>query len=71
MDNVRCLCECNRGGFCGGCGHAGCGGRRQASEADDAQAEAIRHIVDASPPLAEEDAKRLRALLGHDDPEND
>lgn len=23
-----CSCECNRGGFCGGCGHAGCGGRR-------------------------------------------
>lgn len=24
-----CPCACNRGGFCGGCGHAGCGGRRQ------------------------------------------
>lgn len=23
-----CPCECNRGGFCGGCGHAGCGGRQ-------------------------------------------
>lgn len=23
-----CLCVCNRGGFCGGCGHAGCGARR-------------------------------------------
>src|SRR5690348_7742079 len=23
-----CPCECNSGGFCGGCGHAGCGGRR-------------------------------------------
>lgn len=23
-----CPCECNRGWFCGGCGHAGCGGRR-------------------------------------------
>lgn len=22
-----CTCECNRGGFCGGCGHAGCGRR--------------------------------------------
>jgi len=22
-----CPCECSRGGFCGGCGHAGCGGR--------------------------------------------
>jgi hypothetical protein len=22
-----CGCECNSGGFCGGCGHAGCGGR--------------------------------------------
>jgi hypothetical protein len=22
-----CPCECNHGGFCGGCGHAGCGGR--------------------------------------------
>lgn len=22
-----CGCESNRGGFCGGCGHAGCGGR--------------------------------------------
>jgi hypothetical protein len=22
-----CPCDCNRGGFCGGCGHAGCGGR--------------------------------------------
>ncbi|GGN96131.1 hypothetical protein GCM10011579_097230 [Streptomyces albiflavescens] len=24
----RCPCECNSEGFCGGCGHAGCGGRR-------------------------------------------
>ena len=24
---ASCPCECNRGGFCGGCGHAGCGGR--------------------------------------------
>ncbi|GAA2658753.1 hypothetical protein [Streptomyces vastus] len=24
----RCPCSCNSGGFCGGCGHAGCGGRR-------------------------------------------
>jgi hypothetical protein len=24
----RCPCACNSGGFCGGCGHAGCGGRR-------------------------------------------
>ncbi|MDQ1024696.1 hypothetical protein QF035_002278 [Streptomyces umbrinus] len=24
----RCPCPCNSGGFCGGCGHAGCGGRR-------------------------------------------
>lgn len=23
-----CSCACNHGGFCGGCGHAGCGGRR-------------------------------------------
>ena len=23
----RCGCACNSGGFCGGCGHAGCGGR--------------------------------------------
>jgi hypothetical protein len=23
-----CPCECNSGGFCGGCGHAGCAGRR-------------------------------------------
>ncbi|GCB94688.1 hypothetical protein SALB_07489 [Streptomyces noursei] len=23
-----CPCPCNSGGFCGGCGHAGCGGRR-------------------------------------------
>lgn len=23
-----CPCECNSGRFCGGCGHAGCGGRR-------------------------------------------
>jgi hypothetical protein len=22
-----CPCECNSGGFCGGCGHAGCGRR--------------------------------------------
>lgn len=22
-----CPCDCNTGGFCGGCGHAGCGGR--------------------------------------------
>jgi hypothetical protein len=22
-----CPCECNYGGFCGGCGHAGCGRR--------------------------------------------
>lgn len=26
--NVGCPCVCNSGGFCGGCGHAGCGGRR-------------------------------------------
>jgi hypothetical protein len=24
---VGCGCECCFGGFCGGCGHAGCGGR--------------------------------------------
>lgn len=24
----RCPCACNSGEFCGGCGHAGCGGRR-------------------------------------------
>jgi hypothetical protein len=24
---VPCPCECNRGSFCGGCGHAGCGRR--------------------------------------------
>ncbi|MFD7169716.1 hypothetical protein [Streptomyces violascens] len=23
-----CSCVCNSGGFCGGCGHAGCAGRR-------------------------------------------
>jgi len=23
-----CPCSCNSGGFCGGCGHAGCGGHR-------------------------------------------
>ncbi|RPE38659.1 hypothetical protein EDD90_1579 [Streptomyces sp. Ag109_O5-1] len=23
-----CPCPCNSGAFCGGCGHAGCGGRR-------------------------------------------
>ncbi|MGP3949635.1 hypothetical protein [Streptomyces sp. 7N604] len=23
-----CPCACTSGGFCGGCGHAGCGGRR-------------------------------------------
>ncbi|MFE0276033.1 hypothetical protein ACFWZY_28665 [Streptomyces sp. NPDC058992] len=23
-----CPCPCNNGSFCGGCGHAGCGGRR-------------------------------------------
>lgn len=27
----RCPCECNQGGFCGGCGHAGCGGRQRMS----------------------------------------
>jgi hypothetical protein len=27
-DVAPCLCECTRGGFCGGCGHAGCGRRR-------------------------------------------
>lgn len=26
-DPGRCHCECNSGGFCGGCGHAGCGRR--------------------------------------------
>ena len=25
-----CPCECNSGGFCGGCGHAGCGRRVKA-----------------------------------------
>jgi hypothetical protein len=24
---MQCPCACNAGGFCGGCGHAGCGGR--------------------------------------------
>ncbi|WP_125937199.1 hypothetical protein [Streptomyces sp. WAC 06738] len=24
--SVACPCPCNSGGFCGGCGHAGCGG---------------------------------------------
>ncbi len=24
---LACPCECNSGGWCGGCGHAGCGGR--------------------------------------------
>lgn len=23
-----CPCACNSGGWCGGCGHGGCGGRR-------------------------------------------
>lgn len=23
---LACPCECNSGGFCGGCGHAGCSG---------------------------------------------
>lgn len=23
---VTCPCECNSGGFCGGCGHVGCSG---------------------------------------------
>jgi hypothetical protein len=23
---LNCGCECNSGGFCGGCGHAGCSG---------------------------------------------
>jgi hypothetical protein len=26
---VGCGCECCFGGFCGGCGHAGCGGRKR------------------------------------------
>jgi hypothetical protein len=26
--NRGCPCACSSGGFCGGCGHAGCGGRR-------------------------------------------
>jgi hypothetical protein len=25
--NGPCTCECATGGFCGGCGHAGCGRR--------------------------------------------
>lgn len=24
---MGCGCACTSGGFCGGCGHAGCGGR--------------------------------------------
>jgi hypothetical protein len=32
----RCGCECTRGGWCGGCGHAGCGGRRAGRKRDDA-----------------------------------
>lgn len=24
---ATCTCECSRGQFCGGCGHAGCGRR--------------------------------------------
>lgn len=26
--SAPCPCECNRGEFCGGCGHTGCGRRR-------------------------------------------
>lgn len=26
-----CGCACSWGGFCGGCGHAGCGGRVRAN----------------------------------------
>lgn len=26
---LGCGCECCFGGFCGGCGHAGCGGRNR------------------------------------------
>jgi hypothetical protein len=26
-NNGKCPCACNSGGFCGGCGHSGCGGR--------------------------------------------
>jgi len=26
---MNCPCECNRGKFCGGCGHAGCGWRKE------------------------------------------
>lgn len=29
-----CPCACNSGGFCGGCGHAGCGGRSRAAQRD-------------------------------------
>lgn len=27
----HCPCPCNGGGFCGGCGHAGCGARRRST----------------------------------------
>jgi hypothetical protein len=29
LDPGPCPCACNSGGQCGGCGHAGCGGRRR------------------------------------------
>lgn len=29
-----CGCACSSGGFCGGCGHAGCGGRARAALRD-------------------------------------
>jgi hypothetical protein len=37
-----CPCECNSGGFCGGCGHAGCGGRLSVTV--DAKRKLLREI---------------------------
>ncbi len=47
-NGLQCPCECNRGGFCGGCGHAGCSnginvGRRPSPWADFARVEDARN----------------------------
>lgn len=54
-----CPCACNSGGFCGGCGHAGCGGR--ATPRRDHLRPYDRHLTFTS---HDDDARTLRKFDG-------